>query len=192
MSDIANKWDAIYAPQSCEEAQAAEVLQRNKHLLPKQGKVLDLACGLGGNAILLAKLGFEVEAWDISNVAIDKIKHYAQTHDLNISAKIIDVEINPPTANTYEVVVVSCFLDRALLKHIFASVKPGGLLFYQTFTSNKVSSIGPSNPDYLLNENELLDACANMQVLVYREEAMQGDTTQGWRNQAMIVAKQVC
>ncbi len=37
------------------------------------GKALDIATGMGRNAIFLAQCGFEVDAIDISNVAIDKL-----------------------------------------------------------------------------------------------------------------------
>lgn len=186
----ANKWDTIYAQQSCEGAHVAEVLGQNKHLLPKHGVALDLACGLGSNAIFLATLGFEVHAWDISAVALDKINDYASSNKLNISTQLRDVESNPPTSVTYDVVVVANFLFRPIIKDICLSLKPSGLLFYQTFTHKKVANVGPSNPDYLLTDNELLKLCEDMHVLIYREEGCQGDTTQGWRNQAMIVAQQ--
>ena len=49
--------------------------------------------------------------------------------------------------------------------------------------------LGPSNPNFLLNKNELLHLCAGMEVLVYREEGTNGCIAEGWRNKAMIVAK---
>jgi 2-polyprenyl-3-methyl-5-hydroxy-6-metoxy-1,4-benzoquinol methylase len=48
------------------------VLAENEHLLPPGGgRALDLACGLGGNAVFLARRGFEVDAVDISEVGIE-------------------------------------------------------------------------------------------------------------------------
>jgi len=32
--------------------------------------------------------------------------------------------------------------------------------------------------------------CQGMDILVYREEGQQGDVLLGWRNQAMVVARQ--
>ena len=191
MSSQANKWDAIYADQQCDLLSAAEVVEQNIHLLPASGVALDMACGLGANAIRLAMHGLNVHAWDVSSVALEKINQYSQQHGLGIVTKNKDVENNPPNENSYNVVVVSNFLYRPILNSICNSLKQDGLLFYQTFTTQKVESIGPTNPDYLLNRNELLAACSDMEILVYREEGLQGNVARGWRNQAMIVAKRI-
>ena len=50
---------------------------------------------------------------------------------------------------------------------------------------------GPSNPKFLLDKNELLHLCKDLEILVYREEGTTGCITQGWRNAALIVAKKV-
>ena len=47
------RWDQRYRETSS-EPQAARVLSDNLRLLPAAGTALDLACGLGGNALLLA------------------------------------------------------------------------------------------------------------------------------------------
>lgn len=197
MQSMADKWNAVYVQQECENTSVAEVLQQNIHLLPEAGTVLDLACGLGGNAITMAKHGLCVHAWDVSSVALEKINNYAAKHELNIQTDLRDVENNPPVPNKYDVVVVSNFLFRPILKNICNSLKSGGLLFYQTFCAEKATNsdyaCGPKNPNYLLNKNELLliCLCQGMHILVYREEGLQGDTHKGWRNQAMIVAKRI-
>ena len=49
--------------------------------------------------------------------------------------------------------------------------------------------MGPSNPNFLLDKNELLHLCKELEILVYREEGTTGCIDQGWRNKAMIVAK---
>ena len=68
-------WDNIYLEQTCKDAVCCDVLRENMHLLPQgHGRALDLACGMGGNAISLAQGSkLEVLAWDISSVAISKI-----------------------------------------------------------------------------------------------------------------------
>ena len=67
------KWDRIYQTKDHTNKQAAQILIENQHLLPESGKALDLACGLGANALLLAKHDLETHAWDISKVAITKL-----------------------------------------------------------------------------------------------------------------------
>jgi tellurite methyltransferase len=191
MSSIADKWNNIYTQQNCEQVTASTVLVENSHLLPSTGKALDLACGLGGNAILLAKHKLLVHAWDVSATALNKIGEYAQSNKLDITTKMRDVEQQPPEKDCFDVVTVSQFLHRATFHNLCECLHMGGILFYQTYTLEKTTQVGPNNPNYLLAKNELLNLCDGMEVLVYREEGVQGNVQQGWRNQAMIVAKRV-
>jgi tellurite methyltransferase len=66
------------------------------------------------------------------------------------------------------------------------------LLFYQTFmhTRNDYSR-GPKNPEFCLMDNELLHLFADLQLIVYREEGDIGDTTQGFRDEAMLIARKI-
>lgn len=191
MSSIADKWNKIYSQQNCADATPNTVLLENSHLLPSAGKALDLACGMGANAILLAKHELEVDAWDVSSTALKKIAEYSLLNNLNININVRDAEKMPPEMDRFDVVTVSQFLHRPTFQSICKSLHVGGLLFYQTFTLEKAHQVGPANPDFLLAKNELLNLCNGMEVLVYREEGVQGNIQQGWRNQAMIVAKRV-
>jgi tellurite methyltransferase len=182
------KWDGIYTQREG-EVTAASVLLQNQHLLPSKGRALDLACGLGGNAKLLAKAGLEVDAWDISPVAIKQLQQEAQSKQLTINAQVHDVIEKPPATNSYDVIVVSFFLDRDLCEKLMLALQPGGLLFYQTYCLDKVNQTGPQNPDYLLVDNELLRLFSSLKVRVYREEALLGDHQQGFRNIAFLVAE---
>ena len=67
-------WDNVFASKNCIDALPCDALKDNIHLIPQgQGKALDLACGMGGNAIFLAqKSELEVHAWDMSSLAISK------------------------------------------------------------------------------------------------------------------------
>ncbi|MFT7413615.1 MAG: tellurite methyltransferase [Methylophagaceae bacterium] len=165
------------------------MLTQNQHLLPLQGMALDLACGQGGNAVLLAKTGLAVSAWDVSPVAIRQLQSFADLDNLSINAQVRNVVTLPPEANSLDVLVVSFFLDRSLCKSLLAALRPGGLLFYQTYCQQKVEQKGPGNTDFLLADNELLSIFLTMKVRVYREESLLGDHQQGWRNQALLVAE---
>ena len=58
---------------------------------------------------------------------------------------------------------------------MIAALKPGGLLFYQTFVKAKVDDSGPDCADFLLDENELLQMFVPPLLLrVYREEGRLG------------------
>jgi len=65
-----DKWNRIYAGGRGDSPAAARVLVDFEHLLPATGRALDLACGSGGNALLLAQHGLKTWAWDISDTAV--------------------------------------------------------------------------------------------------------------------------
>ncbi len=182
------KWDRIYR-QRTGRPEAAWVLRENQHLLPAQGQALDLACGRGGNALLLAQKGLQVRAWDYSAVAVEQLRKHAAQEGLTVEAQVRDVIQFPPEHQSVDVLVVSFFLHRPLCPALVAAVKPGGLIFYQTYCQQKVNEEGPTNPAYLLKDNELLHLFATMKVRCYREDALLGCTEAGLRDQAMLVAE---
>lgn len=182
------KWNKRYAESAAETPQPLEVLVDNAHLLPRGGVALDLASGLGGSALWLARRGFETYAWDWSDVAIEKLRLSAA--GLPLTAQIRDVEAQPPEAGRFDVICVGHFLQRDLCTAIAAALKPGGVLFYQTFTQEKVDDSGPGNPDFRLAPNELLQLFSDLIVRYYRDEGTCGDIGAGFRNRAQLVAQQ--
>jgi len=185
----AQKWDRIHSAPDPAPPKAAAVLAQNQHLLPAAGDALDLACGRGGNALLLAAHGLQTSAWDISSVALAALRQAGADAGHLITTDCRDVTANPPSPSSQDVIVVSHFLDRGLAPHLNAALRPGGLLFYQTFVRAAVDATGPSNPRYRLGPNELLKLFRPLQILVYREEGTAGDVKQGWRNEAMLIGK---
>lgn len=190
MSDATReKWDRIYSERSEEPCHAARVVEENLHLLPASGKGLELACGLASNSFALAGQGIEMEAWDISTIAAERVNQRAAQSGAKVSASARDVVTHPPAAGEYDVVVVSHFLDRTIVPTIITALKPGGLLFYQTFTQTRVAESGPKTNDWRLADGELLTLFAALKPLVYREEGLVGDTRKGLRNEALLVAQ---
>ena len=167
----------------------ADVVRAHRHLLPPAGQALDLACGLGGSALVLAHCGLQTEAWDRNADALRQLAANAARLDLAVTVRQRDVEAAPPAAEQFDVIAVSHFLHRPTLAALRRAVRPGGLILYQTFRDERVIAAGPRNPDYLLKDNELLQLFAGFMVRAYRDEGCIGRTAFGWRNKAMIVAQ---
>jgi len=189
MNPDAEKWNQLYKNGGPGQLQAASVLEDNRHLLPETGKALDLACGRGANAMLLARHGLETHAWDISSEAIRLLETSSRQSDIQVHCAQRDVVAEPPAAESYDVIVVSRFLERKLIPHLITALRPQGLIYYQTFTREPVDDTGPSNPDYRLDANELLIMFSRLRILLYREEGRIGDITRGFRNEAMLIAR---
>ena len=181
-------WDQRHAA-AADAGRVAAVLEQNTHLLPAAGEALDLACGRGATAVRLAQAGLRVTAWDASNVAVDWVQRLSAQHRVSIKAEVRDVVQQPPAPHSFDVILVSFFLERELVPALIAALRPGGLLFYQTFSRVAVSDCGPSNPAYRLDDNELLQLFRPLRVRFYREEARLGDVTRGYRDVAMLVAE---
>lgn len=181
-------WNEHYLSREVGEQTPADVLLLNRHLLPQTGRALDYASGLAANGCWLAHRGYDVTAWDNSEIAISKINQYGSTYGLSLHAEVRDVENNPPTEQAYDIVVVGFFLHRPTLHHLTQILKPGGLLFYQTFSGEQRDGRGPSNPDFRLQPGELLHRFSDMRILYYREDQHYGDPDAGIRDQALLVA----
>lgn len=198
MKEIRTKWNSRYESVHVPN-QVINVLELNQHLLPMHGKSLDLACGLGGNALRMAELGFDSHAWDISDSAIAKINEFAQERQLTLSAKQCDIsqqeQQDEMLEEGFDVIIVSRFLLRDIMPSLISSLRPGGLIFYQTFVQEQVSDDkfitkeGPKNNHFRLQPNELVKLFSGLTLRYYREEGIQGDLGKGFRNEAMLVAQ---
>ena len=183
------KWNQIYQKPS--PTVVAPVLADNKFLLPQQGKALDLACGLGANALFLAQKGLETHAWDISSVALNKLQHTASQQSLNISTKQLFITPDLFPKNTFDVIIITRFLDRSLTNAIMDGLKLNGLLLYQTFVREKITTKGPNNPEFLLARNELLQLFHPLTVVSYKEYSLLGDLDCGERNEALFIGQKI-
>jgi SAM-dependent methyltransferase len=185
---IREKWNDRYRA-ATGERRAARVLLENLHLLPHNGRALDLACGSGGNSILLAQRGLKVDAWDFADVPIEALQAVAIKRELPIQTEVRDVKANPPVPETFDVIIVSYFLDRDIIPALIDALTPGGLFYYQTFTRQRVSDRGPQREEFRLAEQELLHLFSGLQILFYREEGCVGDVRKGFRDEAMLIGR---
>jgi len=136
------------------------------------GRALDLACGLGGNSIFLAQLNYEVEAIDISDVAIHYIQEQVSRDNLTIHPKICDLtELNNQQwrNESFDIVVITYFLDRSLFPFVKNLVKEEGYFFMETFyQSPQNENQGVSN-QYKLQPKELLTEFSDWKVHFFEE-----------------------
>jgi len=58
---------------------------------PNKGKLLDLGCGQGRDAIALARLGYSVTGIDNSQIGIDQMNQIGQVENLNLVGQVGDI-----------------------------------------------------------------------------------------------------
>ena len=99
-------------------------------------KVLDLGCGIGRNALYLAKLGFSVSAFDLSAEGLSQLKQTAQAENVNIDPMLGDMLQLPYVSGYFDCLLAFHSIyhtDYASLTRILAEIyrviRPGGEIF---------------------------------------------------------------
>ena len=149
---------------------AASWLVEHRALL-KTGRALDLAAGQGRNALYLVREGFEVEGWDRDEQGLDALSAKARACGLSIRTRVVDLEREPSIpVETFDLVVVFYYLQRDLIPSIIQSLRPGGIVVYETFLiDNHVRFNHPRHREFSLEHNELLSLFSKLRILAYRE-----------------------
>ncbi len=124
-----------------------------------EGPVLDLACGTGENGLYLAGLGLPVILADRSPEALEVARRSAADRRLPVRFWEVNLETseNPLQEEHYRAILVFRYLHRPLIPFIRRAIRKGGILIYETFTSEQPKYGRPHNPDYLLQPGELAD-----------------------------------
>ncbi|MFZ5816145.1 MAG: class I SAM-dependent methyltransferase [Bacillota bacterium] len=131
--------------------------------------VLDIACGAGRNALWLAARGAEVHAWDISDEALGRLEAEARRQGLLIHTRQVDLEQATLPEERFDLVIAIHFLHRPLLRPMLQAVRPGGLLFIDTFMdSEKRAAV---NPAYKLEPGELARVYGGQAEILHLTEA---------------------
>ena len=151
-------------------------LIENADLLPRGGRVLDVACGRGRHALLLASAGFDVRAIDRNPEAIAFVRQTAAKLGSPIDADVVDLETDPPPdfAREFDAIIVFNYLHRPLVPVLRDALKPGGRIFYETFTTRQAERGHPTNPAFLLKDGELAELMAPFTILRSREGEFDG------------------
>lgn len=151
-------------------------ITRWSHLVPQGGTVLDLACGHGRHTRWFAARGHPVVSLDRSPQALASLAELAANADgppVQLVQADIENQAWPLLADgaprTFDGVVVTNYLWRALFPTIVRSLAPGGVLLYETFAHGNASVGKPSRPDFLLQPGELLQACAGLRIVAFED-----------------------
>ena len=127
-------------------------VERHLSQLAPGARVLDLACGAGRHARLLAGRGFSVVAVDRDDAALAGLSACP-----GVETRQMDLEgaTWPLAGERFGGVVVTNYLWRPYLDDVLALLAPGGVLIYETFMIGNERFGKPSNPDFLLRPDEL-------------------------------------
>jgi SAM-dependent methyltransferase len=138
-------------------------------LVAPNARMLDVAAGRGRHARFFAQRGAHVTAVDVDAEALATL---AGTP--NVITRIADLERDrwPFAGEAFGAIVVTHYLHRPLLAHLLAALAPDGAFLYETFAAGNEAFGRPSNPAFLLRENELLDAVRDRLTIVAFEQGV--------------------
>lgn len=163
------KWDSKYsADEYITGKEPCEWLKENAGLLSGRGDALDIAMGEGRNAVFAAKLGYTVVGVDVSEAGIRKANVLAVENHVRIAAVQADLDDYKIPENSFDLILCFNFLDRRMFTAIGRGLKPGGFLFYETFTIDHLRH-SSFKREWVLEHNELLKAFSGLRILRYRE-----------------------
>ena len=129
--------------------------QINTLKIRRKINILDFASGNGRHAINLSKNYSMITAIDKD---IEKLNLYKNIK--NINTICFDLETNedwPLEKESFDIIIVTNYLYRPRIKELANFLKKDGFIFYETFAVGNEEYGRPSNPDYLLKNEELID-----------------------------------
>lgn len=159
-------------PFSLERYSSIRDVVRNVLRYKKEGRVLDLGCGIGRHSIFLASKGFTVTAVDKGRELLTAVKEIARLRTVKIKTEQADVATYVPRS-TYDVILstmVLHFLDqekaRASMTIMQQATRPGGINVISVYTDKNPVGTRPYLPSVGYISSYYADAGWN---IVYRQ-----------------------
>ncbi|MBL8222478.1 MAG: class I SAM-dependent methyltransferase [Bryobacterales bacterium] len=126
------------------------------------GRALDIAMGQGRNAVWLAKQGWQVSGYDISDAALREANAAAAAAGLQLETTLASHEEYELGTARWDLIVMSFAFtrlsDQEYMKRVRNSLKPGGVLLVEGFNG------GPSK-----ELNLILKAVLEYRVLLFED-----------------------
>lgn len=152
------------AHRSTDTSAPSRWIQDWSHLVPEGAAVLDVACGNGRHLHWFRERNHPVTVLDQSQEAIDNAAPYAEAIQCDL-----ETDPWPLPQRTFSAVVVTNYLWRPLFPAILASIAPGGVLLYETFAEGNARFGRPRREEFLLRRGELLQLCADLQIVAFED-----------------------
>ena len=172
-----------------------DFIKRFCNLIPKHGKVLELACGEGRNSVFLAKQGFSVDAIDSSEVAIEKGKQLAKEAGVKVNLYCTDALSWDPKYK-YDGIITTFFhappeKRQTLYTRIKELLKSNGIFLGEWFSPlqrlHKFTSGGPPFYEYMPTLEELRNSFQDGQIILLETEERVLHEGTGHRGPASLI-----
>lgn len=170
---IEEKWDESFGREDFVYGTDANVFIKDQAERFEPGsKIACLAEGEGRNAVYLAMLGHEVTAYDISKVGLNKADKLAETNNVSIHTKQINLIDDDLPEDAYDnAILVFGHVhknDQArLINNMIKTVKKDGLIMFEVYSTAQINyeTGGPGKLDYLYDPQTVLELIKPYEVL---------------------------
>lgn len=195
-ADAAETWNRRYA--SADYLFGTEPnawLREHATALPAAGRVLSVADGEGRNSVWLARQGFQVDAFDVADRAVEKAQALARREGVSVNYTLADVDgfAWPDAAYDGVVAIFVQFADPEIRARLFQrmvrSLKPGGVLILQGYTPKQLEyrTGGPSVLSHLYSRQMLESAFVELSILELREYEREVQEGQGHSGRSALI-----
>ena len=151
------RWNERYAKeQSNPRFRISPLLDLVRDIGFPDGPVLELACGLSGNALDLAQGGRQVWCVDISDLALSTLKKEAEKCGIAKGINLIQADLLEwiPLEGTFALVFCSLYWDKRLFGRACRALTHRGVLAWKAFTLEERSYKPTFRPDWCLAPGE--------------------------------------
>lgn len=171
------RWDEKYAGR-----EVSDTLQPHPWLVEnaaslQPGRAVDLATGLGHNAVWLAQQGFDAAGWDVSPVGLKLAATLAEKFGVRVDWQTQDLDEAELPADTFDLIVCTTFyLPAHIRPQIAPALRPGGHFLYEAFCHDELDRPHSHcrNPQYMLAPNEPLSWLGNLRLRRYLDGVCSG------------------
>jgi hypothetical protein len=178
-----------------------DFLRSRAPALPPNSKVLCLAEGEGRNAVYLAQMGFEVTSIDISPVAIQKGKAFAEAKGVSVDWCCADLDSHPIGEAKWDAIVaIYMHLPPSLRQKVFLQIPKAltsnGYFIGEFYRKEQLllNSGGPKDAEMLYCPTLLkqeLNPLVCEHHLVLNREVIEGSGHNGMAAVVQVVARKV-
>lgn len=163
MHPDAERWNARYRNELeyYLEREPYKLVTSHLDLVPQSGTVLDVACGVSPLGELLARRGLHVVALDVSLDAVGAARRRLLRKKLTLDGAVMDLMDAWLPPDHFAAIFDFYFLSRPLLERFRTSLKPGGVVFFETLLWDE--RLG-SDKQHYLRPGELEGRFADWQI----------------------------
>lgn len=190
------RWNARHAARIADPTTSREpssFLTERVHLLPASGRALDVAGGIGRDAVWLAGRGLDVTLVDVSDAACAEATRRAVEVGVALDVERRELGTDPLPGGPFDVIVVQHWLDRDVWRDLPGHLGVGGVILACQPTVTNLERHDRPPRRFLLDDGEV--AVLADQLAAPRDgasftvlEASEGWTAHG-RHEAQLVVR---